>query len=86
MAANILIIDDEPNITLSFSSLLRDEGYRTITGQSAEEAKKILKNRTFDLLLLDLNLPGQSGIELLKEIKTASLYPEVLIIAKASFT
>lgn len=84
MAANILIIDDEPNITSSFSSLLSDEGYRTITGQSAEEAKKILKNKTFDLLLLDLNLPGQSGIELLKEIKTASLYPEVLIISGQS--
>ena len=61
MADRILIVDDEPNITLSFSSLLRDEGYACDTAATAEEAFSAIGKDSYALVLLDLNLPGKSG-------------------------
>ena len=69
MAYKILIVDDEPNILLSFSSLLQDEGYKTVTADSAEAANRILSGQDLDLILLDLQLPGKSGLDFLKDLK-----------------
>ena len=68
MSDKILIIDDEPNILLSFSSLLEDEGYRSLTADSAEDGLKIFSRQGASLVLLDLNLPGWSGIDFLKKL------------------
>jgi len=84
MPERILIIDDEPNITRSFSSLLSDEGYFTICANSAEEGLKSLRKQRFDLVLLDLNLPKMSGIEFLQSLSESSLSPEVLVISGQS--
>jgi len=80
----ILIIDDEPNISASFSSLLIDEKHKTITADSAEEAREKLTDNQCDLILLDLNLPGQSGVDFLKELKEESEPPVVLVISGQS--
>jgi len=81
MPDKILIIDDEPNITRSFSSLLKDEGYLTYTSASVEDASAVCAENEFDLILLDLNLPGKSGIEFLKDIGNEPSLPLVLIIS-----
>ncbi len=81
MSYKLLVVDDEPNITLSFSSLLKDEGYDVRTTGSAEKATDILKFNNFDLILLDIGLPGQSGIEFLRAVKSKSWPPEVLMIS-----
>ena len=80
----ILIVDDEPNITLSFSSLLTDEGYGSVTAGSAEEALRKIDQSDISLMLLDLNLPGQSGIDLLAELRDNSAAPLVLVISGQS--
>jgi len=84
MPQKILIVDDEPNITLSFSSLLQDEGYQTTTAATAEEAIDRCLEASFDLVLLDLHLPGQSGIDFLKSIKEELHPPMVLVVSGQS--
>lgn len=84
MAQKILIVDDEPNITLSFSSLLQDEGYKTAAAETAEEAIQKCLETSFDLVLLDLHLPGQSGIDFLEWIKEEPYPPVVLVVSGQS--
>ncbi|MDH3891735.1 MAG: sigma-54 dependent transcriptional regulator [candidate division Zixibacteria bacterium] len=81
MRPRILIIDDEPNITSSFASLLADEGYSADCAADAENGLKLCDGTAFDLILLDLNLPRQSGIDFLKQIKRTARPPLVLVIS-----
>jgi DNA-binding NtrC family response regulator len=76
--ARILVIDDEAAIRESLDVLLTHEGYTTRMAGDGEEGLRILDQESFDLVLLDLALPGQSGLELLPQIKER--YPELPII------
>lgn len=68
MAAKyILIVDDEPDIRQLVSEILEDEGYEVTTAENAEEAKVLRRKRRPDLILLDIWMPGQDGISLLKD-------------------
>lgn len=84
MPERILIIDDEPSITRAFSSLLSGEGYTTACAASADIAEKTLRTARFDLILLDLNLPGTPGIEFLRRLHRDSMLPAVLVISGQS--
>lgn len=61
--ARILIVDDEPNIRLTLSAMLRRAGYEVTTAESGEEAVAILDHEIFDLLLVDLKMPGMDGMQ-----------------------
>jgi two-component system nitrogen regulation response regulator NtrX len=74
----VLIIDDEEGIRESLSGIFEDEGYTALTTSSGEEALKLLKEQSPDLVLLDVWLPGIDGIQTLKEIK--DLKPELPVI------
>jgi DNA-binding NtrC family response regulator len=76
--ASILVIDDEVSIRESLEVLLTLEGYAVSLAGDGQEGLRILDTESFDLLLLDLNLPGQSGIELLPQIKERQ--PEMPVI------
>jgi two-component system nitrogen regulation response regulator NtrX len=84
MRQKILIVDDEPNILRSFSSLLNDEGYKTSTAAAAEAAMQCCRESNFDLILLDIRLPGQSGIDFLKWLKEEPYPPAVLVVSGQS--
>ena len=84
MQNRILIIDDEPNITSSFASLLTDEGHLAEGASDAETGLKRIERNRYDLVLLDLNLPGLSGIDFLKRIKGKPTAPMVLVISGQS--
>ncbi|UCG62799.1 MAG: sigma-54-dependent Fis family transcriptional regulator [Candidatus Zixiibacteriota bacterium] len=84
MSNRILIVDDEPNIVLSFSSLLQDSGYPTDSAGSFDEAVRKLRAGEISLVLLDLNLPDRSGIEFLKLLKEEPSPPLVLVISGQS--
>lgn len=81
MGGRILIVDDEPNILVSFSSLLKDEGHNPVTVGTAEAAARRCQASSFDLILLDLQLPGKSGMAFLRELKSDPLAPRVLVIS-----
>ena len=64
---NILIIDDEQDNTEIIKDILEDVNYSTMLARSAAEAKVILAANHFDLILMDVWMPGQDGISLLSE-------------------
>ena len=83
VTARLLIIDDEPSIRESLDTLLTLEGFNvtlTVDGNSGLDA---LARAEYDLLLLDLALPGESGIDLLPRI--TSLYPQLPVIMITAF-
>lgn len=65
---NILIIDDDDQLRLSFERLLRQEGYNTFTAPSGELGLKLLETHSIDLVILDIRLPGKSGMEVFEII------------------
>lgn len=74
----ILIVDDEEGIRESLSGILEDEGYDILTADSGEEAVRILRETSPDLIFLDIWLTGMDGIKTLQEIK--AMKPDVPVI------
>jgi DNA-binding NtrC family response regulator len=70
MTANhILVVDDEPEIRNSVRDILEDEGFTVALAENAEQARAQRQERTPDLVLLDIWMPGEDGVSLLKEWK-----------------
>ena len=78
---SVLIVDDEEGIRETLSGIFQDEGYNVMTAGSGEEALKILKEQSPDLVLLDVWLSGIDGIETLQEIKKTNPELPVVIIS-----
>lgn len=78
---NILVVDDEPGIQQSLTGVLEDEGYRTESVSSGEQCLDVLAQRSFDVVLLDIWLPGADGLETLQKIKSSAESPEVVMIS-----
>ncbi|HEX6290074.1 MAG TPA: response regulator transcription factor [Herpetosiphonaceae bacterium] len=76
--ARVLVVDDEEPIRLTMSDLLRRRGYEVLTAENGEAALALVHQRPFDLLLLDLKMPGLSGTDVAKRAR--ELQPEVAII------
>jgi DNA-binding NtrC family response regulator len=76
----ILIVDDEAEIRESLQTLLELEGYEVETAANGEEGLSRLGEQPFDLVLLDLALPGRNGIELLPEIRALDAQLPIIII------
>jgi two-component system nitrogen regulation response regulator NtrX len=77
----ILIVDDERNVRSSLSSVLEDEGYSVATLDSGEAAIETLQRDAFDVVLLDIWLPGIDGIEVLERIRPDLDHTEVIMIS-----
>jgi DNA-binding NtrC family response regulator len=75
---SILVIDDEQEIRESLEQLLKLEGYKADCASTGDEGLKRIDDGVFDLVLLDINLPDRSGLDLLQHIKSNS--PEVGVI------
>jgi two-component system nitrogen regulation response regulator NtrX len=69
---HLLIVDDEGNIRRSLQILLEGEGHRVDTADSAESALEMIPEAAYDVVLLDLMLPGRSGLEALPLIRSAA--------------
>jgi len=81
MPASILIVDDESGIRQSLSALLRDEGYDVTAVSSGEECLEAVEQRAFDLILLDIWLPGIDGLATLERINEHDGAPMVVMIS-----
>ena len=81
--ARLLIIDDEPSIRESLDTLLTLEGFDVTLAIDGVQGLNILSHDEFDLLLLDLALPGESGIELLPRI--TAMHPNLPVIMITAF-
>ncbi|HVO63351.1 MAG TPA: sigma-54 dependent transcriptional regulator [Terriglobales bacterium] len=82
MAYSILVVDDEALTLRTLSRGLREEGFEVFTATSGEEALKIFQDEKPDLTLLDIVLPGIDGVEVLRQIKSASP-PSIVLMMSA---
>ena len=80
LGAKILLVDDEVVFTENMSKLLSSRGYRVTTANSGDEAIRNLERENFDVVVLDLKMPGMDGLTTLKEIKKLDLFTETLIL------
>lgn len=81
MPPTILIVDDEAGIRESLTSVLREDGYRVEAVASGEECLAFIQNKSVDLILLDVWLPGIDGMETLKRLREADNGPMVVMIS-----
>lgn len=66
---SILIVDDEPNMCKTLADILHDEGYEVSTAASGEEAVEMCSKRSYDIILLDVRMPGMNGVEAFRRIR-----------------
>ena len=78
----ILIIDDEPEIRNLMEEILSEEGYKTLSAESAQKAEHIISTHQVDLVYLDIWMPGTDGVDLLKKLtKTNNLKAPIIMIS-----
>jgi two-component system nitrogen regulation response regulator NtrX len=77
----ILIIDDEKYVRSSLAGLLSDEGYETLAVESAEKGEEVLQEKSVDLILLDIQMPGKDGITFLDDNRSWLQDIPVIIIS-----
>ncbi len=82
-APHILVVDDDTRLRGLLRKFLSDQGFRVSTAGSAEEARKQLESLSFDLLVLDVMMPGETGLELAKSIRESSDVPILMLTARA---
>jgi CheY-like chemotaxis protein len=66
----ILVLDDEPDVVTYLTTLLRDNGYHTLSAPNGREGMKLIRTDKPDLVTLDISMPESSGTTLYKELKT----------------
>ncbi len=81
-APHLLIVDDDRRIRDLLSRFLASEGYRVTTAESAADARAKLEGLHFDLLILDVMMPGESGFELAKSLRQTSEVPILILTAR----
>jgi two-component system, NtrC family, response regulator PilR len=80
---SIIVIDDEESMCVCLAIILRKEGYKVQYATQPEKAVELIQTHTFDLALLDIKMPGMSGLELLKFMKEVST--ETVIIMMTAY-
>ena len=76
----MLVVDDEAVVLTVLREALRRGGYRVTTAASAEEAIDLMHKRRFDLVLTDKNLPGASGLDVLRAARNLNPAPAIVLI------
>ncbi len=79
---HILVVDDDDRIRSLLKEFLNEKNFLVSTASNADEAKTKLKHFKFDLIVLDVMMPGKNGYELTKEIKKENCPPIILLTAK----
>jgi two-component system phosphate regulon response regulator OmpR len=79
---HILIVDDDDRIRNLLKDYLSENNYIVSTAENSDNAKEKLKYLKFDIIILDVMMPGQNGYELTKEIKIQNNIPIILLTAK----
>jgi two-component system response regulator RegX3 len=78
----ILVVDDELSVRESVGYALEQEGFRVTLAANGEEAEGQISDDGFDLLILDIMMPGKSGLDLCREVRSHSPVPIILLTAK----
>jgi DNA-binding NtrC family response regulator len=79
----ILVVDDDPSLRRVLQAQLEEEGYEVAAAASAQQTESILQLRSLDLVITDLKMPGMSGLELLRHIR--SQHPQTIVVMLTAF-
>jgi DNA-binding NtrC family response regulator len=77
---SVLIVDDEPIVRESIRDWLVDAGYQVATAESGEKALEMIKKEDFGIMIVDIRLPGKTGITVLKEVKALKRQIKSIVI------
>ncbi len=77
----VLVVDDQADIRQSLQGVLEDEEYQVSAAASGEACLDLLQKQEFDVVLLDVWLPGMDGLETLQKIRENESAPEVIMIS-----
>ena len=83
-AAPLLVIDDDRRLLALIQRYLQDSGFRVTAAHDAKEARAYLNNLDFDLIVLDVMMPGESGLDLTRDLRRTSDVPVLLLTARGS--
>ncbi len=75
----ILLVDDEDSIRLVYEEEFKEDGYLVISAQNGTEALTLFKSERPDLVILDIQMPGMNGIEVLRQMKTIDTSVPVIL-------
>ena len=78
----ILVVDDDPQIRRVMRMTLSAQGYEVEDARSGEEAQEALRASRYDLILLDMNMPGMGGLETCREIRASSEIPIIMLTVR----
>ncbi len=78
----VLVVDDETQMVSIVAFALETQGFEPVTARNAEEAWRLFGGGGFDLLVLDVMLPGASGVDLTRRVRTTSDVPIILLTAR----
>ena len=81
---HILVIDDDQRLRLLLKQFLEKSGFRVSDAEDTDQAKKIMKSLIFDLLVIDIMMPGQSGLEFLEEVRLKNNVPALMLSAMSA--
>ena len=81
-APHLLVVDDDRRIRILLSRFLLAEGYRVTTAETAADARLKLDGLSFDLLILDVMMPGETGFQLARSIRQSSTVPILMLTAR----
>src|SRR5215469_15249019 len=81
-APHLLVVDDDRRIRALLLRFLVAEGYRVSTAETAQEARAKLEGLKFDLLILDVMMPGENGFDLVRAIRAGSTVPVLMLTAR----
>ncbi len=84
MRRRVLLVEDEPSIALPLAFLLEEEGFKVKTVSDGPSALKEFERKLPDLILLDVMLPGMSGVEVCQRIRLSSSVPIIMLTARSS--
>jgi DNA-binding NtrC family response regulator len=83
MNVKTLIVDDDPIVLDSCKRVFEAEGFEVCLVPSADKAFEVMKNKTFDILLIDVKMPEQDGIYLMRKVKEK--WPKVPIVVMSGY-
>src|SRR5712671_2420157 len=81
-APHLLVVDDDRRIRDLLSRFLFAEGYRVTTAETAADARAKLGGLRFDLLILDVMMPGETGFDLARDLRASSSVPIIMLTAR----
>ncbi|MFH2036167.1 MAG: response regulator [Candidatus Zixiibacteriota bacterium] len=82
--ANILVVDDEVHIRKLYEEFFGRDNHAVMSAATAQEAFDIMAGNSFDLVILDVELKNESGLQILKNLKTE--YPEIPVVLNSAYS